>query len=141
MVKLNKKSGFTLLELIVVIIIIAVLASLALPNFFRTITQARAAEALQNLGALRGSVHRCLYARPDDAAATLAFCANKGNLDITDPDGVTGHKFTYTVGAITGTRQDPIYTITAADIAGNGNISITQAGVRTGTGSYTSISG
>ena len=143
MVKLNKKSGFTLLELIVVIIIIAVLASLALPNFFRTITQARAAEALRNLGTLRGSVQRCLYARADDILGTLQYCQIKTNLDISDPDTIVGHKFTYVVNIIVGsTRQTPIYTIVATDIVNtNGAITINQDGTRTGTLSYTTISG
>ena len=36
--KLDKnKSGFTLLEIIIVIIIIGILASLALPKFFKTV--------------------------------------------------------------------------------------------------------
>ena len=48
---LNKnKSGFTLLEIIIVIIIIGILASLALPKFFKTVEYSRSMEALTNLG-------------------------------------------------------------------------------------------
>ena len=56
---MKNKSGFTLLEIIIVIIIIGVLASLALPRFFRTVEYSRASEALASLGAIRQSFNRC----------------------------------------------------------------------------------
>ena len=50
--------GFTLLELLMVVIIIAILASIALPQYIRATEKARAAEALQILGAIRTSQSR-----------------------------------------------------------------------------------
>lgn len=47
------KRGFTLLELIVVIIIIGILATLGLTQYSRMIERARGAEARQIMGALR----------------------------------------------------------------------------------------
>jgi len=49
------KKGFTLLELLIVVIIVGVLATLALPNFLRGVERARWAEAKNILGALRAS--------------------------------------------------------------------------------------
>ena len=54
----HKQGGFTLLELLMVVIIIAILASLALPQYIRATERSRATEALQILGALRASEHR-----------------------------------------------------------------------------------
>ena len=47
------KKGFTLLELIIVIIIVGTLATLALPQYFRVVERARTAEATRLLGMLR----------------------------------------------------------------------------------------
>ena len=51
----DRRGGFTLLELLMVVIIIAILASIALPQFLRVAERARASEALTVLGALRAS--------------------------------------------------------------------------------------
>lgn len=49
------KKGFTLLEIITVVMIIAILAIIAVPQFFRVVERARAAEAVNVLGIIRGS--------------------------------------------------------------------------------------
>jgi prepilin-type N-terminal cleavage/methylation domain-containing protein len=62
------KKGFTLLELIVVIIIIGVLASLAVPQYFKVTERGRAAEGVGLLSLLRGSQIR--YKAEKSAYAT-----------------------------------------------------------------------
>lgn len=49
------KKGFTLLELIIVVIILGILVSIAIPQFTGTRLRAYSAEALNVLGALRSS--------------------------------------------------------------------------------------
>lgn len=49
------KKGFTLLELIIVVIILGILVSIAIPRFIGTRAKARAAEALNTLGSLRAA--------------------------------------------------------------------------------------
>lgn len=51
----RNERGFTLLELLMVVIIIAILASIALPQYFRVVERSRTAQALQLLASIRGS--------------------------------------------------------------------------------------
>jgi prepilin-type N-terminal cleavage/methylation domain-containing protein len=67
---MEKEKGFTLLELLMVVIIIAILASLALPQYIRATEKARASEALQLLGSLRSSQQRYRAFSPTNAFAT-----------------------------------------------------------------------
>lgn len=53
------RNGFTLLEIMIVVIIVGVLASLALPKFGSIIERTRAVEAIETLTRLRGALERC----------------------------------------------------------------------------------
>ena len=134
--KLNKnKSGFTLLEIIIVIIIIGILASIALPKFFKTIEFSRGQEALANLGTIRQAMERCyLYTR------TYTPCTGFGNLDVPDP-GPSSH-WSYSMGALTATG----YTLTAARTTMDSGVTtdqiqIAQDGLKTGAGQFSAIRG
>lgn len=90
--RINKK-GFTLLEVIIVVIIVGVLMSLALPRFFSVVEQSRGAEALQNISAIRGAVTRCALRLGNYGQGCGAFA----NLDAADPSTAPNSHFTYTI--------------------------------------------
>ncbi len=93
----NNKSGFTLLEIIIVIIIVGVLASLALPRLFSTVEFSRSTEALNAIGVIRQSVERCALMN-DTSYAT---CGVFANLDAENPSNsagnIAGSHFNYTI--------------------------------------------
>ena len=48
----EKKGGFTLIELMIVVAIIAILAAIAIPNYLNYRYKARTSEAKSNIGAI-----------------------------------------------------------------------------------------
>lgn len=103
---LKNKSGFTLLEIIIVIIIVGVLASLALPRFFATVEFSRGQEALTAISAVRGGMERCYVSK---GATTYVGCGI-ANIDTGDPlAGAPNAHFALAVSGQSATG----YTITA----------------------------
>ncbi|MBP6342969.1 MAG: prepilin-type N-terminal cleavage/methylation domain-containing protein [Candidatus Omnitrophica bacterium] len=76
-----KSSGFTLLELLVVIIIVGVLAGVALPRLFQRIEGARAAEALESLGTTKRFIEACAMAYNNN----FTNCSSFATIGVTDP--------------------------------------------------------
>ena len=51
----DKIRGFTLLEILVVVVIVGILASLAIPQYQKSVEKAKGSEAIANLNILRGA--------------------------------------------------------------------------------------
>lgn len=65
---MKNKKGFTLIEIMIVVVIIGVLASLALPKLGNQVKKASSAEAFSMLGALARAASQC-YTLQDEAVA------------------------------------------------------------------------
>ena len=71
MKNLKNSSGFTLIEIIVVLIIVGVLAAIALPNLFSNVTRSQSGEGVAALGPWKAQIEGCLQGHP---GSELALC-------------------------------------------------------------------
>jgi prepilin-type N-terminal cleavage/methylation domain-containing protein len=55
---MKKRQAFTLIELLVVVLIIGILASVALPQYFKTVEKSRAAEAISVISSVSAAQDR-----------------------------------------------------------------------------------
>ena len=57
---MKNKLGFTLIEMLVVVLIIGILASIALPQYQKSVEKAKLSEALMNFQTIKGAIDRFL---------------------------------------------------------------------------------
>ncbi|MFT3816958.1 MAG: type IV pilin protein [Rubrivivax sp.] len=109
-----KPNGFTLLELIIAVVVVAILASIAMPSFLDAIRKSRRSEAIAALNTLQQAQERfrsnnLTYANNLTAAPTATPTPGLG-LTTTTPSGY------YTVALVSGNVSS--YEATATAVAG-----------------------
>lgn len=116
----NKRNqGFTLIEIIIVVVILGILAAIAIPKITQNIGRAVAAEAFQIGDAYAKAVDRCLAdltAGVAPTAANVAACTTFAQINMINPSGAAPLNFaSYTPVAAAG-----VITLTATPNAKNG---------------------
>ena len=132
----NNKSGFTLIEIIVVLIIVGVLAAVALPNLFGNIQKSKGAQAIALMDTYKGVFDSC-SAQKGVTPGTAPCTMGGQNLPTASVNG-----WTYIIGAAAnqgttaGTTVAPggaiannnlVYSLEAIDVGPN-SITLTRAG-------------
>ncbi len=137
MKKFNNKSGFTLIEIIVVMIIVGILAAIALPNLFQNVAKSHGVQALTLLDSYKTPVEAYYQSKlvapsgnvtADIVSAGLS-TATQGGWTITEGTGPVNA--TGTAGAIlspqgTAEGSNLQYTLIATD-GGNNTITLSRA--------------
>ncbi len=94
---MKNKKGFTLLELLVVVLIIGILASIALPQYTRAVEKAKLSEALTTLKSIENSLYRLMYENDDTEDMDITFDMLDIELPNQLPDQYTTDNFEYII--------------------------------------------
>lgn len=128
--------GFTLLELMVVVIIIGILSAVALPQYEKSVEKSRAAEAVILGKAIVDAQNRSLDAFPNDSVASASALDVKLSGGSWSGGVYTTKNFTYTLAdtGVTIARNGGKYTLfmgnynaQAANSCTNGSVNICAA--------------
>ncbi len=115
--KLNNRRGFTLIELMIVVVIIGILAALAIPKFIKVTGKAKLAEAktiLKEIFTLEKA-----YFNEHDAYVSFANGAACENIGFDLPEGTS--RFLYKVEVVDSTSSFTATATEAVDVDGNGS--------------------
>lgn len=125
----NRKQGFTLVELLVVVIIVGILASVALPQFKSMTLRARATEAQNIVGAILTA--ELLYYQEQTKFVKDATDARANLLVTIPPDSSSWFNYAFSTDATAGAQTGTV-TATGNEAVVNGG-SVPKTVIVTGT--------
>ena len=98
-IRTSRKSGFTLVEIMIVVAIIGLLAAIAIPNFIRARTTSQKNACINNLRQIDGAIQQWALENKKDSAATVGFTDVSPYLKnaVICPSGGTAFSDSYTI--------------------------------------------
>lgn len=121
--EMKKQSGFTLIELMIVVAIVAILAAVALPAYQNYVERAKFAELSAATGALKTDVELCIQTTSPSSAWATA-CSKTSTQSSQYVSGATA-TVTNTTATITATGKDDLAgktCVISAAIGTSGNV-------------------
>ncbi|MFM4872283.1 pilin [Aeromonas veronii] len=104
---MKKQSGFTLIELMIVVAIVAILAAVALPAYQNYTKKAKMTELVTATGALKTEVEVCVQSGVSCPAAITTF-TTRGNVQVKYTVGTSAAPYTIEVRPATDAILSPL---------------------------------